>query len=121
MAPFNPPDGVQVGGSVLRRIKDKACTSFLMPSQAPFALQILAELVRQRLEIVGVISRVTFHALSQRSQRPVRLLWTFLQLHPQAHLSQVAEAKLAHPKQPSSQHSIKYCLGHKFVVLAQQS
>src|ERR1017187_5637956 len=80
VAAFDTPDGVQVGRALPRRVLDEPRAGFLLPDQPPAGLQFWLEAVRERLEVMCVVTGITFHPFGQRAQCPVGFLRPLLQL-----------------------------------------
>ena len=121
MASLDPPDQVRFRRRRERAIGDQPGARLLQPVQAPFLAQLPAQNVRERLEKMSVVARVSLHARRQRPPGPIGLLRTFFQLHAQVLLHQVEQAEFLLPEQPARHHCVKYPARHKTVLLAQQA
>src|SRR5689334_17722801 len=87
-AAFDPPNLIWIGRAYDGALFDQPLTRLGVPFETAFALKLLPQNIRQRLEEARVIARVFLHARRERTARPIRLLRSLLQFHSEESMDQ---------------------------------
>jgi hypothetical protein len=89
-AALDPPQLILIHRFRMRGFMDEPLAGFAVPFDAVEGFEFLAQGIRERLEVVGVVAGVLLHARSERAAAPVGGLGALLEVHPEVLEDQIA-------------------------------